>query len=148
VWCDIVDNIPLDYTSYSNVEQAIIKNSCSQNLLPALLEDIPLQTRSHVYFQNFTAPPHFSRQVARYQIKQFLNRWIGCDGPQNWPPRSPDLTPLDSHIWDCTKNMVYERKVNTVEALLQFFDAARRMNNFDVLCKVPHFVGKQMMRSN
>ncbi|ERL96133.1 hypothetical protein D910_01147 [Dendroctonus ponderosae] len=25
----------------------------------------------------------------------FKNRWIGRNGFQNWPPRSPDLTPLD-----------------------------------------------------
>ena len=25
----------------------------------------------------------------------FPNRWIGRDGPTPWPPRSPDITPLD-----------------------------------------------------
>ena len=33
-------------------------------------------------------------------VRQFLNdtfpeRWIGRDGPIPWPPRSPDITPLD-----------------------------------------------------
>jgi hypothetical protein len=33
-------------------------------------------------------------------VRQFLDatfpkRWIGRDGPTPWPPRSPDITPLD-----------------------------------------------------
>jgi hypothetical protein len=38
--------------------------------------------------------PHFSRHVTEYLNQQFPNRWIGRGCPQNWPPRSPDLTPL------------------------------------------------------
>ena len=29
----------------------------------------------------------------------FPNRWIRRDGPTPWPPRSPDITPLDFFIW-------------------------------------------------
>jgi len=28
-------------------------------------------------------------------LDTFPNRWIGRDGPVPWPPRSPDITPLD-----------------------------------------------------
>ena len=29
----------------------------------------------------------------------FPNRWIGGDGPTPWPPRSPDISPLDLFLW-------------------------------------------------
>jgi len=29
----------------------------------------------------------------------FSNRWIRKDGPTTWPPRSPDITPLDFFLW-------------------------------------------------
>lgn len=31
---------------------------------------------------------------------------------QNLQPQSPDLTPLDVHLWDCMKNMMSECEVN------------------------------------
>ena len=47
----------------------------------------------------------------------------------NWPPRSPDLNPLDYHVWGYMKAMVYEHKVNTREELLQrILSAARSIN--------------------
>jgi len=79
-----------------------------------------------------------------YEMKQLLhvynkfpNRWIGRGGAQNWPPRSPDLKPLDYHVWSYMKAMVYAHKVNTrEELLLRILDAARSINNAAVLRKV------------
>jgi hypothetical protein len=31
----------------------------------------------------------------------FTGRWFGRDGPILWPPRSPDITPLDFFLWEC-----------------------------------------------
>ena len=36
----------------------------------------------------------------------FPNRWIGRDGPTPWPPRSPDITPLDFFLWGYVKDKV------------------------------------------
>jgi len=55
----------------------------------------------------------------------------------NWPPRSPDLNPLDYHVWDYIKAMVYAHKLNTREELLQrILSTARSINNAAVLRKV------------
>ena len=37
----------------------------------------------------------------------FPNRWIGRDGPTPWPPRSPDITPLDFFLWWYVKDKVF-----------------------------------------
>ena len=38
---------------------------------------------------------------------------IGPDGPICWPPRSPDLTPLD--FWGYVKDRVFSTPVNDIE---------------------------------
>ena len=90
-----------------------------------------------MYYQHDGAPPHFSQVVRQYLDHKFPNRWIGRGGTQNWPPRSPDLNPLDYHVWGYMKAMVYEQKVNTREELVhRILSAARSINNAAVLRKV------------
>jgi len=48
----------------------------------------------------------------------FPNRWIGRGSTINWPPRSPDLTPLDFCLWGSMKSEVYRKKVDTRDELL------------------------------
>ena len=37
----------------------------------------------------------------------FLDGWIGRGGPTSWPPRSPDVTPLDFFLWGYVKTKVF-----------------------------------------
>lgn len=79
-----------------------------RNDLPGLLETNVVFTRR--------CTPHF-----RLHVRDFLNqvhgvRCIGRGGPIAWPPRSPDLNPLD-FLWDHLKNGVYRTEVKTVDDL-------------------------------
>jgi hypothetical protein len=47
------------------------------------------------------APPNWGLLVRQFLDATFPNRWIGRDGPTPWPPRSSDITPLDSFIGVC-----------------------------------------------
>ena len=47
----------------------------------------------------------------------FHNRWIGHDEPICWPPRSPDLTPLDFFLWGYVKDHVSATPVNDIGEL-------------------------------
>jgi hypothetical protein len=65
------------------------------NILPLILEDIPLRNRMRMWYQHDGCPLH-NEIVAR----NVLNRvhpgsWIGRGGPRTWPVLFPDLTPLD-----------------------------------------------------
>ena len=107
-----------------------------QNELPALLENVPLQTRRQMYYQH-DAPSHFSQVVRQYLNHKVPDRWISRDGAQKWPPRSPDLNPLDYHVWGYMQVMVNAYKVNTREELLKrILRAARSFNNAAVFRKV------------
>lgn len=81
--------------------------------LPDLLEDVTLELRRDMMFQQDGAPPHFSNRARRVLNEKFPNSWIGRGGPRNWPPRSPDLSPLDYFLWGLIKEFVYRDTVDT-----------------------------------
>ena len=89
-----------------------------QNELPKQLEDVPLATRIAMYFQHDGAPSHYTRHVTQHLNNTFPNKWIGRGSTINWPPRSPDLTPLDFRLWGMMKGEVYREKVDTRDELL------------------------------
>lgn len=79
-----------------------------RNDLPGLLEDVDLERRRNLIYQQDGAPPHFSRAVRRHLDDTYQrNGWIGRAGPIAWPPRSPDLTPVDFWLWGHVKTLVY-----------------------------------------
>ncbi|KAJ4451308.1 hypothetical protein ANN_02769 [Periplaneta americana] len=78
-----------------------------ENTIPHVLEDTPLINRQHIHFLHDGAPAHFSRTARRYLDRRFPDRWIGRGGPIAWPPRSPDLNPLDFYLWGHLKSLVY-----------------------------------------
>ncbi|CAK1595200.1 unnamed protein product [Parnassius mnemosyne] len=49
----------------------------------------------------------------------FDDRWIGRLGPHAWPPRSPDLTPLDFFLWGYVKERVFNRECDSADEMRQ-----------------------------
>lgn len=107
------------------------------NELPGLLENVPLNVRRRMYYQHDGAPAHFAREVKQHLDEMFPERWIGRGGPISWPPRSPDLTPLDFCLWGWFKTEVYKVKVNNREALIQ-----RIINTGAVLKEKQELIGQ------
>jgi hypothetical protein len=60
-----------------------------------------------IYFQQDGAPPYYHREVCEYLNTRLLGQWIGRAVPIEWPPRSPDLTPLDFFLWGFIKGRVF-----------------------------------------
>lgn len=77
-----------------------------QDHLPEYLENIPLNIRRRCWFQQDGA--HFYRDVRIFLDEQYPNHWICRGRPILWPPRSPDLNPLDFFFWGYLENAVYE----------------------------------------
>jgi len=90
------------------------------NFLHLLQEDIYPQLRDRqpgVVFQLDGAPPHWGLDVRASLDEEFPNRWIGRGGPIPWPPRSPDVTPLDFFLWGYVKTIVYKSTVRDIREL-------------------------------
>lgn len=88
-----------------------------QEVLPGLLEEVPLNVRRELWFLHDGCPAHFDRAVRNHLDNTFPRRWIGRGGPVPWPPRSPDLNPLDFFLWGFLKERVYTTEVENIDEL-------------------------------
>lgn len=61
-------------------------------------------------YQQHSAPPHWALKVHDFLHETFSNRWIGRESPIPWPPRLPDITPLDFFLWEYVKDIVYQQQ--------------------------------------
>jgi hypothetical protein len=57
-------------------------------------------------FQQDGATPHFHCEAIFY-LNCTVVAWIGRGGSIAWPPRSPDLTPLDFSVWGYVEDKVF-----------------------------------------
>jgi hypothetical protein len=62
---------------------------------------------NNVIWQQDGALPHYHRDVTWHLNQKFPERWIGRGGYIPWPPRSPNLTPMDFSFWGFVKDSVY-----------------------------------------
>ena len=93
-----------------------------------------------LYFQQDGAPPHYATAVQNLLDETFPDKWIGRRGPIEFPPRSPDITPMDFFVWGVIKDSVYSRKPRSVEDLRQFVIDAFANLDHDLCTKVCHSV--------
>lgn len=104
-------------------------NFC-ENILPTFLEDIPLLQRQSIVYQHDGAPAHYSRNVREILNRRFPNKWIGRGGPTSWPPRSPDLNPIDFWLWGYLKNEVYKVLPNNEDdVIVRIYGALTQITN-------------------
>ncbi|ENN73485.1 hypothetical protein YQE_09910, partial [Dendroctonus ponderosae] len=99
VRCGIVESKiigPFVFNEYLNGDNYV---SFLTNELNGLLENVPLETRRTMWFQQDGCPAHYSRNVRDHLDRTFSNRWIGRASLFPWPARSPDLTLSDFYLW-------------------------------------------------
>ena len=71
-------------------------NFYTTNLLPKLIEDCNNLALNDFIFQKDGAPAHTSRVTQEDWLEQHCPDFIKKD---EWPPNSPNLNPLDFHVW-------------------------------------------------
>lgn len=119
VWCAI--------SYYGIIGPYFFENTCNRGSYLQMLEtffsdnleDLPLQFRNEMFFQQDGCPAHFAIEVREWLDNTFGHRWIGRNGPVLWPPRSPDLTISDAYLWGRLKQLVYSRPIENDEQLLK-----------------------------
>ena len=79
---------------------------------------------SRAIFVQDGAPSHFSCFVTDVLNERFPDAWIGRGGPIPWPPRSPDLSPLDFFLWGYIKNIVCAEKIRNIQHLQERITSA------------------------
>lgn len=94
-----------------------------QNNLRGLLHDNPIRLQD-MWWQQDGAPAHNTNEVQDCLDEIFGDRWIGLWGPHEWPPRSPDLTPLDFYLWSRIRDLCYLTPATTREDMMERVRAA------------------------
>ena len=104
VWAGIIGNhiigpFFLRENLTANSYLHLLRNRIIPNLITLYHDQYNYRTlRNDIWFQQDGAPPHFGIHVRNYLNETFPGRWIGRRGSIEWPPRSPDLTPLDFYF--------------------------------------------------
>jgi len=123
VWCGIVGgHIIGPFFLERTLTSVAYLQLLRERIIPRLIElfpnpNNPNHLAEHIWFQQDGAPPHFAATVRNYLNQTFPGRWIGRRGSIEWPPRSPDLTPLDFFLWGHLKSRVYVNRPESVDVL-------------------------------
>jgi len=117
VWCGIHDFKIIGPYFFSGTVNALSYKECLEETLIPYLENVSLRVLRNIMFQQDGAPAHYATTIREFLNEQFPGNWIGRRGPVEWPPRSPDLTPLDFFLWGYLKSKVYISKPQNLEDL-------------------------------
>ncbi|KAA5634671.1 hypothetical protein F3G63_34680 [Pseudomonas aeruginosa] len=72
---------------------------------------------ARTWFQQDGATSHTSNTAMPVIRQLFPGKVISKRGDISWPPRSPDLTPMDFFLWGYLKAKVYDTNPRSIEAL-------------------------------
>ncbi|GBO36763.1 hypothetical protein AVEN_112134-1 [Araneus ventricosus] len=89
-----------------------------------------------VIFQQDGAPQRYGNIVREFLDTTFPQRWTGEGAVMAWPPRSPDITPLDFYLWGYVKQHVYNERINGINHLKQRITDVIHSVTTDVLTRV------------
>ncbi|GBM24219.1 hypothetical protein AVEN_22558-1 [Araneus ventricosus] len=79
---------------------------------------------------------NYGNIVREFLDTTFPQRWIGRVTAMAWPPRSPDITPLDFYSWGYVKQHVYSERINDNKHLKQRITDVTHSVRPDVLTRV------------
>jgi hypothetical protein len=94
------------------------------------LDDEEVQTG---YFQHDGATAHTARETLNYLQEFYDDGIISRNLHPAWPPRSPDLTPLDFSIFGYLKNSVFRRPLHNLNELREEIIQCCRTINQEML---------------
>lgn len=77
----------------------------SEFFVPELLHD--MGNVDNVWFQQDGAPAHTADNTKVFLANIFDTRIISRGFQNEWPPRSPDITPCDFFLWSAVSELVY-----------------------------------------
>ncbi|KAJ8936816.1 hypothetical protein NQ318_015283 [Aromia moschata] len=120
VWCGIVGDVLIGPHILPDRLTGNGYLNFLQQVLPNLLEEVPLGILRQMWYLHDGTPPHFARQVRDFLNVEYPNRWICRNGPIHWPAR----TPCDFYLWGHMKQLVYSEPVNSIEDLTARIRAA------------------------
>lgn len=137
VWCGILGERIIGPFFFLQTLNAIRLLHFLNNELMEVIDDFPLAVLRDMFFQLDGASIHNSIIVRRWLNVNFPQKWIGRNSPLiEWPPRSPDITPLDFYFWGTIKNKVYKTRPRSRQELCDRITQACQEINIQELRRV------------
>ena len=90
---------------------------CNSLLSQMMPEMNALSPNKDYIFQQDGARSHTSKYTIRYF--RYLPEDAQILLPEDWPPHSPDLNPMDYSIWESLANKVFKVKIKSIEHLCE-----------------------------
>jgi hypothetical protein len=90
-----------------------------EQILEIFINQLDDEELQNGYFQHDGATAHTTPDNLLYLQQFYGNRIISNRLNPEFPPRSPDLTPLDFCIFGHLKNEVFKRRMHTLEELME-----------------------------
>lgn len=94
----------------------------NRNILPTLLQVYGLNNENqirNIWWAQDGAPAHRKREVIQRLSRVFRHQLVALGHQVEWPPRSPDLTPMDFFVWGYLKSQVYVTPPQNLQDLRQ-----------------------------
>jgi hypothetical protein len=138
IWCGLsLRGLTGPFLFEGTVTGQVYLDVLHTSILPAIHT---LFGNDQFYFQQDGAPPHFHQDVRAFLDENLPGQWIGRRGAVEFPPRSPDLTPLDFYLWGTLKDVVYCRKLATLAVLWEEIETVCAAIHVDTLVNVAQVV--------
>ena len=105
-----------------------------EKVVPELLQDVPISTPNHMWFEHNGMTAHFSvyEHLPEYHVWGLINRLVPVSWSIPWKPRSPDLSPLHNFLWWHLKNLLQETPLYSDEDVVALtFETAA------LVCEIP-----------
>lgn len=125
VWAGIGGNGTLlgPYFFQRNVSGVTYLRLLNEQVFPDIQRlyaiDLGQNPLNHLWWFQDGAPAHRYGAVTARLNAVFENRLVALGTHVEWPPRSPDLTPLDFFVWGYIKGKVYVTPPNNIQDLRQ-----------------------------
>lgn len=127
VWCGLTSSFIIGPYFFHEIDEAGVLQTVTVNgpryldmlehfVVPQLQQ---MDALDHITFMQDGAPPHIARNVREFIQDRFGDRVISRYFHHSWPPRSPDLTPMDFWFWGFLKSAVYRHQPVDLENLRQ-----------------------------
>ena len=147
VWCGIMNSRiigPYFFEDDNGVTTTVSGENYRKMLQEYLLPHLEHLGLSNLWFQQDGATPHTARLTMEILREAFSDRIISRFSDFSWPPRSPDLSPLDFFLWGYLKGRVYITKPSSLEELKSNIMGEINMITSDTLGKVMENAVKRM----
>lgn len=120
------------------------------DLLMELREELtnnPVFAGQRLTLQQDGAPAHYA-VIVREFLDEFFPGWIGRRGQVEWPPRSPDVTPLDFAVWGILKEKVFHLQLPDMETMKNVIteEVAKLNDDKQLLRRICNSVKKRCLR--